>query len=464
MEDSIEHPRISTNAITAIGNIYHPIWSYLAFVWLGVGVALPFHFFIIADPYFRYKLHDSTVFNASISTLALSYENIVTLCSSSTNLITIILVTFVFVPYIYKYRVYTSFSVIIICLIICLSFTFVDVTRWRLLFFILTMILVGIQSISSAVALNCFVSLASTLPSRYIQAFVSGQALGGLFIIISSIVSILISSNESISATIYFITAILVIISNIIIYYFLEKSHLFQIYSSSIREINNRYEALFHESLSTSSNHNDNQFSSLTSLEIRPRLLIAYKYTKWNFYGIFLTFVSTLSLFPAYLSKIQPSYPSMNYPNKLWNDRLYAQVMTFLLFYIGDTFGRVISLKVRIPSLLYPRVLFFICLSRFLFIILFGFCHFPNRNGFPYLFQNDFIYALLILIFSLSHGYCNSINMIYAPRRVHEQLSSTVGALMIMALTSGTFVGSLLSYGIVAMYGNNKPPSTLHIQ
>ncbi|CAF4504209.1 unnamed protein product, partial [Rotaria magnacalcarata] len=294
------------------------------------------------------------------------------------------------------------------------------------------MILVGIQSISSAVALNCFVSLASTLPSRYIQAFVSGQALGGLFIIISSIVSILISSNESISATIYFITAILVIISNIIIYYFLEKSHLFQIYSSSIREINNRYEALFHESLSTSSNHNDNQFSSLTSLEIRPRLLVAYKYTKWNFYGIFLTFVSTLSLFPAYLSKIQPSYPSMNYPNKLWNDRLYAQVMTFLLFYIGDTFGRVISLKVRIPSLLYPRVLFFICLSRFLFIILFGFCHFPNRNGFPYLFQNDFIYALLILIFSLSHGYCNSINMIYAPRRVHEQLSSTVGALMIM--------------------------------
>ncbi|CAF3434653.1 unnamed protein product [Rotaria sp. Silwood1] len=462
MDNSINRPRISTTAMSLIGSIYSRTWSYLAFVWLGLGVVLPFHFFIIADPYFRYQLHDSTSLNISISSLELSYENSVTLCSSLTNIITIILVTFIFVPYIHKYRIYISLCGITICLIICLSFTFINVKKWRIIFFILTMILVMIQHVCSAVLLNCYYSLASTLPSRYIQSFISGHALGGLFVIICSIISILLSSHVATSATIYFLIAIVVIISNIIIYYFLEKSHLFQIYTSAIQEINNRYEPLFHESLSSSS-HNDNHITlSITLLATRERLFVAYKYTKWNFYGIFLTFISTLSIFPAYLSKIQPSYPSINSSNILWTQRLYVQVMTFLLFYIGDTFGRIISLKIHIPSLLYPRLLFFICLSRFIFIILFGFCNFPNTNGYPYLFKNDFIYALLVLCFSISHGYCYSINMIYAPRRVYPQLTSTVGALMIMALIAGTFVGSLLSYGVVAIYGDNKSLSIQH--
>ncbi|CAF4208889.1 unnamed protein product [Adineta steineri] len=129
--------------------------------------------------------------------------------------------------------------------------------------------------------------------------------------------------------------------------------------------------------------------------------------------------------------------------------------MTFLLFYIGDTFGRILSSKINKPSMEHPRLLFFICLARLLFIILFGFCHFPNTNGFPYIFKHDAIYAILVLTFAISHGYCNSLNLMYAPRRVHAQLSSTVGALMTMALTLGTFIGSILSYGIVTMYGDS---------
>jgi len=54
--------------------------------------------------------------------------------------------------------------------------------------------------------------------------------------------------------------------------------------------------------------------------------------------------------------------------------------------------------------------------------------------------------------------------MMYAPRRVHAQLSSTVGALMSMALTTGIFVGSILSYGIVAMFGAEKPENAEHLQ
>jgi len=322
------------------------------------------------------------------------------------------------------------------------------------------MILVMIQSVLCAILLNCFFSLASTLPSRYIQGFVAGQALGGVFVVVCSIASILFSSNISISAAIYFLLAIFVLISNLLTFIYLEKSHLLHVYSSSIQEINNEYEPLLH---SSSSDNNDNSMN-ITFIALRQRLFVAYKHTKWNFFGILLTFICTLSLFPAYMSKIQPSYPTINYPNTIWIDRLYAQVMTFLLFNIGDTLGRMISSKIQLPSLLKPRLLFFLCLLRFLFIPLFGFCHFPNTNGYPYLFKNDFIYAFIVLIFAMSHGYCNSINMMYAPRRVHAQLSSTVGALMLMALTTGIFFGSLLSYGVVAMYGDNKEPDNQHFQ
>ena len=256
--------------------------------------------------------------------------------------------------------------------------------------------------------------------------FVTGQALGGLFVVLCSIASILFSDNISISAAIYFLLAIIVLITNLILYLYLEKSCVLKYYSSSVQEISNEHEPLLN-SISS-----DEDRDNLNALALRHRLLVAFKHTRWNVFGILLTFICTLSVFPGYLSKIQPASPSNDYPNSLWTTRLYAQVMTFLLFNLGDTIGRMISSNTQFPSILRPRFLFFICLSRFIFIPLFGFCHFPNTNGYPYLFKNDFIYAFLILLFAMSHGYCNSLNMMFAPRRVHAQLSATAGALMLM--------------------------------
>ncbi|CAF3065476.1 unnamed protein product, partial [Rotaria sp. Silwood2] len=216
-----------------------------------------------ADPYFRYKLHDSKISNSSVSRLELSYENAVMLCASVPNLIATILVTFICVPYIHKYRIYTSLSGIAICLLICFALIFVNVSQWREIFFIVTMILVMIQGVFCAILLNCFFSLASTLPSQYIQGFVAGQALGGVFVVLCSIASILFSNDISISAAIYFLLAIFVIISNLLTFIYIEKSHLLQIYSSSIQEINNEYEPLLQSSSSDDNHINSMNITSL---------------------------------------------------------------------------------------------------------------------------------------------------------------------------------------------------------
>lgn len=109
--------------------------------------------------------------------------------------------------------------------------------------------------------------------------------------------------------------------------------------------------------------------------------------------------------------------------------------MTFLLFFIGETFGRIISSKLHRPSLKYPRRLFIICLLRFIFLFLFAFCNFPITKDRLYAFKHDAVYGIIVFIFASSHGYCNSLNFMYAPRRVQTEFSGTVGALMMMVCT-----------------------------
>ena len=169
MDNSRNLPRVTTASVPLVVTVDGHHWFYWAFVWLGLGSLLPINFFITADPYFRFKLHDSTLSNSTVSRLESAYENAVTLCASVPNLLGTVLVTFIFVPYIHKYRIYGSLTGITACLLICFALIFVDVHAWRELFFVLTMVLVMIQSGLCAILLNCLFSLASTLPSRYIQ-------------------------------------------------------------------------------------------------------------------------------------------------------------------------------------------------------------------------------------------------------------------------------------------------------
>ena len=152
-----------------VGSMYAKTRSYLAFVWLGLGSLLPFYFFTTADPYYRCKLHDNSTVN-STTDLDIYYANTVTFCSTLVNLLTIILVTFVCVPYIYRKRIYISLTGIIVCLIASLVIAIANYSSSLLiLLFCLIMIFVMILNVFSAILLNCYFSLASTLPSRYIQ-------------------------------------------------------------------------------------------------------------------------------------------------------------------------------------------------------------------------------------------------------------------------------------------------------
>lgn len=142
---------------------------YMRFLWLGVSSLFPFNILIMTDPYFENKFNVENCTNTSTSTLSLSFENSVMLSCAVAYLLTTIVLTFVFTPYFHKYRIYTSLLGIIVCLMICFVFTFIDVQRWRDGFFLLFMIVVAIESIFNGILLNCVFSLASMLPSSFLQ-------------------------------------------------------------------------------------------------------------------------------------------------------------------------------------------------------------------------------------------------------------------------------------------------------
>ena len=251
--------------------------------------------------------------------------------------------------------------------------------------------------------------------------FGTGHSIGGILISICLILSLLSSEQLHETVPIFFGCAIIMIIASIIVYYFLEKSRLFQIYSSATQEINNDQEAFVRDA----SSDQESYTWSVATTTIRQRSLMIYRKIQWNFWGIFVTFIATFSIFPASLSKIQPTEWTHYKP-------IFAPVMTFLLFFLGETLGRVITSKIYWPSIKSPRWLFFICVLRFLFILLFAFCNFPATDGYLLSYKKDYIYGILVLCFGASHGYCNSLNLMYAPRHVRVEHTGSVGALMLM--------------------------------
>lgn len=440
---------ITAGTIPSVGSTDGYKWSYRAFLWLGLVSMLPLNFFITADPYFRSKLHNSSVAtNESTSNLELNYENAALLCAAIPHLITTICVTFLFVPFVHKCRIHTSSLGIILCLIVCFTLTFIDVQDWPGVYFGLMMLVVTLLSILGAILMNSFYSIVSSLPNRYVHGnsfdriefspaeraadllgFVCGQSVGGVFIVLCAIVSIAVASESVVSNRIYFSLGIVIFIFNVIVYRYLEKLPLFQIYSTSFQQISKEDEPLLQ---SSSSFHDENdEVHDLVRLSRRQRLLIVYQNTKWHFFSVFLTYTVTFSLFPAFLSKIQPASPTIEYQTH-WSDRFYTPVLSFLLFHLGDTVGRIIPYKFQYPSISSGRSLIVIAAARSIFLLLFGFCHVSGSRGLPYLFRYDVIYAFLVLIFAVSHGYLYALNMLYAPRRVHIQLNSSVGAFMLL--------------------------------
>lgn len=223
---------------------------------------------------------------------------------------------------------------------------------------------------------------------------------------------------------------------------------------------------------------NDGIFRTLTSSEINDNdtTTLSTTHTVWKYVNqplicIYLTFLITLSLFPGLTSQLHSTNQCI-YKLRIYND-LYIP-FTFILFNLGDLFGRILSSYQIIQKYIISSKLIYYSLLRILFIPLLFLCigsttNTSYINTIQYQISSD-IYSMLIqFLFATTNGLLLSLSFIYAPNllpKQHEQqtaaessnsttttnniaIQERMSEMLNFAVAFGLLSGSLFSYPVL---------------
>ncbi|VEN55234.1 unnamed protein product [Callosobruchus maculatus] len=96
-------------------------------------------------------------------------------------------------------------------------------------------------------------------------------------------------------------------------------------------------------------------------------------------------------------------------------------------------------------------VLVIISIFRFIFIPLILLCNVQPRHHTAVVFDQDYQYILILLLFALSNGYLTNITTIFVTKVVEDHEKETASSAITIFLGLGLTVGSALSLVIVRL-------------
>ena len=196
--------------------------------------------------------------------------------------------------------------------------------------------------------------------------------------------------------------------------------------------------------------NDDSESSSTTSTSPKPSTLTILKLSWVYLLSIFITFSVTLTIFPsvAVLIKSEASNSGSD-----WATKYFTPVSVFLLFNVGDLFGRGLASWIKMPrrSTLGKAIVLIASLSRILFVPLFLYCNIDSDKHRTVVFKSDADFITFMALFAISNGYIGNICMLHGPKSSPEkELQEAIALILIAGLVVGTGVGSFLSYPVVA--------------
>uniref|UniRef100_H2YNZ8 Equilibrative nucleoside transporter 1 n=1 Tax=Ciona savignyi TaxID=51511 RepID=H2YNZ8_CIOSA len=447
---------------------------YFFFYILGLGTLLPWNFFITANDYWMYKLQDnsnttnstpvipenstfgSTANSTSGNTveynsLQLLFQNALALCAMVPNVVFQFLNTMMQQRISEKIRMVGSIFVMTICFIITVVFVKIDTSTWQQTFFGVTMFIVVILNICSAICQSSTFGMAASLPPRYTQAVMAGQGVGGVFAATAMIAALSFSSGPVSSAFAYFLTAVIVLSFTLLCFIILAKNKFYQFHRgkpAKSRNANRSQRKLI--------NNGDDKTEVMkeTDLWVQPEkdviikpvppMLTIFKKIWKHCFCVFFTFFITLACFPAITVNIK----SMDSGNgNLWNDLYFTPVCCFLLFNLTDWIGRSLAGYVHIPSEKNVIALVLAVLLRGAFPALFALCNVQPRSA-PVIFNNDAYYIVFMVIFGISNGHLSTLCMQYGPKLVTSEHAATAGSMLAFSICFGLACGAGFSFVI----------------
>nr|CAI5869693.1 unnamed protein product [Callosobruchus analis] len=367
--------------------------AFFIFYLLGVVTLLPWNFYVTANDYWMYKfrnISDNSSINAAKKTpLQAEFTSYLNLASSLPNLIFVVLNTAISHRISVKKRIIVSLSFLQVFMIVTLMFVNIDTDEWQQLFFGLTLVCVVLLSVCSAIFCGSIFGLVGKFSPLYITAVTGGQALGGIFAAIAQIVALSIGASSTHTALVYFIIGNLTITISIVSYVVLEKTIFFK----------------HHLSQNIQVEMNDLMSSQEISYKVILRKIWCYGFV------VFLTFLFTLAVYPGITVLVESEGKGRN---SKWNDVYFVPTIAYLLFSVGDYLGRIIAGRVMKPRSV--TVLVIISVFRFIFIPLILLCNVQPRHHTAVVFDQDYQYILILLLFALSNGYLTNITTIFVTK------------------------------------------------
>uniref|UniRef100_A0A672PHU4 Equilibrative nucleoside transporter 2-like n=1 Tax=Sinocyclocheilus grahami TaxID=75366 RepID=A0A672PHU4_SINGR len=363
----------------------------IIFFILGLGALLPWNFFMTASMYFNNRLNASEWSNATVTTRKEYYfNNWMTLLSQLPLLLFTLLNSFLYQWISEKMRI--AGSLVFILLLFILTAVLVKIPMEEDRFFSVTMATIWFINSFGAVLQGSLFGLVGLLPQRYSAVFMSGQGLAGTFAALAMIFAIASEADSESAALGYFITPCVGTLVTLFSYMLLPK--------------------LVSVCLDVILSH---LCSFLVTLA-RCFTVVCIRMC-----------ITVLSLF-LFLS-----------------ERYFIPVFCFLFFNVMDFTGRSVTLAFKWPSKdsrLFPGLV--VC--RVIFVPLLMMCNVQERHYMPVLFSNDFVFATIMVFFSVSSGYFVCLSMTYAPQLVEPKDGETAGALMTFFLALGLSLGAALSF------------------
>ncbi|KAK6173516.1 hypothetical protein SNE40_016950 [Patella caerulea] len=422
---------------TSRGPPDHYYSVYFIFMFIGMACLLPWNFFITAKEYFQFKLRNTSLpadikYNdkSVITTDQALFESYLSIVSMLTNLVFAILTTIFIRSIPLKLRMVVSFIIVAVIFIGTTALTKIDTDKWQYTFFVLTLSSAAVVMGSTAVSLASVIGLSCIFPTMYTQANMIGQSVGGTFAAVAKILSISGNGGVTDSAFGYFLTATTVTVFALVAYGLLYKLRF----------------SRFHlcNQIDTSTHVNNEIPSYKEIVGNREYFTSIFKETWQLSFSCFMTFMVSLSCFPAICSSIQ----AVNYKQgDPWTDTYFSSVVCFLMFNVGDCIGRLFTGWFDRPSPRMKYVLMFFSIIRIVYIPLLLACNIQNgtERSIPIIFNHDAYPIVFILTLGISNGYLSTLSLMFAPTQVPIEQAEGVGVLMSCALTFGLTAGSLLS-------------------
>lgn len=414
----------------------------IIFFILGLGTLLPWNFFMTASLYFNDRLkgeesrNDSDPGNGTaVNHTEYYFNNWMTLLSQ----LPLLLFTFLnsFLYQLISERLRIAGSLLFILFFFILTAVLVKVPMEPGVFFSVTMATIWFINSFGAVVQGSLFGLVGLLPQKYSTVFMSGQGLAGTFAALAMLLALSSGTDSETAALGYFITPCVGTLVSVASYLLLPQLEFAQFYLNKSNQKKN-YELESNDTLLNKESgvpqEDGKQKSSLWDVLKQIRVMA---------FCITFVFTVTLSVFPAVTVDVKTVYTGG------W-ERYFTPVCCFLAFNVMDWAGRTVTSFVRWPRKESPLFPVLVC-CRVVFIPLLMLCNVQERSYLPVLFSHDSIFALLMLLFSLSSGYCVCLSMSYAPQLVKPQDAETAGALMTFFLALGLSLGAALSFPLRAL-------------